>query len=379
MKIGLLTFHASHNFGSVMQAWATQKILNEMGYVSEIINFRALSQKDKYAVFPFRSGWKVIARNLAQLKYIKQKHSYYYKYENFINHNLYLSKELNHVSQMRAIGESYDLYVAGSDQIWGYRVPEFVSSKEDIRGIYYLNFTSSPKISYASSTGASALEELSQYRNLLNEFEHISVRESAGKMLLEKILGREVSVVLDPTYLITHDTWCSLANKREALCNEKCILIYTLQGRKKANKWKQLINSLPTAVRTKYDIVTISPFVPIEGHGIRNLAFAGPEEILNLFCNAKFIYTDTFHGMSFAIHFHKQFALFEDAYADERKRNILAQLNLQQRETNDIYQAQHLLDLKIDYQKIIEILKVEAEYSKRYLQGAIKDCLQKIN
>ena len=132
-------------------------------------------------------------------------------------------------------------------------------------------------------------------------------------------------------------------------------------------------------MRKAYRVVTVSPFVPIGGDGIRNLAFAGPEEILNLFCNAEYIYTDTFHGMSFAIHFHKQFALFEDAYADERKRNILAQLNLQQRETNDIYQAQHLLDFKIDYREIVEILKVEVEYSKRYLKGAIEDCLQKID
>ena len=51
-SVGLITFHASYNFGSVMQAWVTQKIVSEMGYDCEIINFRTKIQKDKYSVFP---------------------------------------------------------------------------------------------------------------------------------------------------------------------------------------------------------------------------------------------------------------------------------------------------------------------------------------
>ena len=379
MKIAILTFHASHNFGSVMQAWATQQILKDLGYSSEIINFRALPQKDKYSIFPLYSGWKTIVRNITQLKYIRQKYIYFCKYENFINNFLSLSKELNYPSQMDAIGDLYDIYIAGSDQIWGYHVPEFVYSKRDIRSTYYLDFTSRPKISYASSTGTSTLEELSKYKNLLNEFNYISVRETAGKDLLEKITSQKVSVVLDPTYLLPNDTWCSLANKWPRINKEKYILIYTLQGRKKATKWKQLINSFPSTVREKYHIVTVSPFVPINGKNVSNLAYAGPEEILNLFCNAEFIYTDTFHGMSFAIHFRKQFVLFEDIKADVRKRNILNRLNLHERETDDICRALQLPELKIDYDNIKPILQTDIEQSKQYLKEAIDNCSRGID
>ena len=47
INVGILTFHASYNFGSVMQAYAMQKVINDLGFESTIINFRPMSQKDE--------------------------------------------------------------------------------------------------------------------------------------------------------------------------------------------------------------------------------------------------------------------------------------------------------------------------------------------
>lgn len=47
-KIGLITFHGSNNCGSMLQAFALQKKIYDLGYTSTIINFQA---EDNVIVF----------------------------------------------------------------------------------------------------------------------------------------------------------------------------------------------------------------------------------------------------------------------------------------------------------------------------------------
>ena len=54
MQIGMMTFHASYNFGSVWQAFSLQYTVNSLGYNCEIINYRMKSQKNKYSLFPVK-------------------------------------------------------------------------------------------------------------------------------------------------------------------------------------------------------------------------------------------------------------------------------------------------------------------------------------
>ena len=141
------------------------------------------------------------------------------------------------------------------------------------------------------------------------------------KDILEAILNREVSVVLDPTYLVEHRDWVEITDQFKGKQERNYILIYSLQGRKKRKKWNALIQEVRE--KTGMAVVTVVPFAPIGGRGVVNRMDAGPLEILNLFANANYIFTDTFHGMSFSIHFRKQFSLYEDTKADSRKENIL--------------------------------------------------------
>ena len=54
MKVGILTFHAAHNYGSMLQNYAFQQVLIKLGYHPETINFRTPVQKEMYDYFkPF--------------------------------------------------------------------------------------------------------------------------------------------------------------------------------------------------------------------------------------------------------------------------------------------------------------------------------------
>lgn len=367
-SVGLITFHASHNFGSVMQAWATQKIVSEMGYDCEIINFRTKIQKDKYSVFPIKMGYKQILRDIVQIPRLGEKYRSNKKYEEFIQNELRLSKEYNTIEDLK-VSKKYDIYLAGSDQIWGYHIPEFDYSKIDVRGIYYFNFIDGYKISYASSTGTATSELLQSYAEYLRKFSHLAVRENKGQQVIGMLTGQKPSVVLDPTYLISSKKWREIANNIPRKCEDKYVLIYSLQGMKKAKKWKELIGQLPSDIK----IITVVPFSPVTGKGILNRAGAGPIEILSLFANAEYVYTDTFHGMSFAIHFRKSFTIFEDTESDTRKRNIMTMFSLNGRETNLIDSAAEMVSSPIDYDSRENMIRSKVEESLDYLRVALGD------
>lgn len=365
----MITFHASYNFGSVMQAWALQNIVEELGYECDIINFRMKTQKDKYSLFPIHGGWKLIVRNTLQIGYICQKYSSNRKYETFITKRLHVTDEINTMSELINHVWNYDIYLAGSDQIWAHTIPEFTASREDTRSAYYFSFVDGYKISYASSTGEATYEELEPYKNLMDNFSYIAVREEKGRELVERLIGRKVQTVLDPTYLISHDKWCEIANRFKFSLRGKYILLYSLQGRKKSRWWREVIEKLHR--KLGLDVVTVVPFSPITGKHIQNRADAGPEELLYLFANASYILTDTFHGMSFSIHFRKQFVLLETGQADFRKSNVLKKFNLMQRVTYSIDECCRRIVENIDYSVIENSISKEVDYSRKYLEKAL--------
>ena len=49
MRIGIITFHAAFNYGSMLQAYALQTFLEKKGHQVEIINFRPEIQKKTYS------------------------------------------------------------------------------------------------------------------------------------------------------------------------------------------------------------------------------------------------------------------------------------------------------------------------------------------
>ena len=95
--------------------------------------------------------------------------------------------------------------------------------RDSTRGAYYFEFVDGYKISYASSTGEATFEDLVPYKDLIEKFSHIAVREQRGKELLQRLTGRNIETVLDPTYLVLHKQWCEIASQSKCLV----CLLYT--------------------------------------------------------------------------------------------------------------------------------------------------------
>lgn len=166
----------------------------------------------------------------------------------------------------------------------------------------FLYYTNKPKISYAASFGVSEIPDKlkKEYIDGLNSIDHISVRESAGKDIVEKLTEKEATVVLDPTLLLTKEEWKELINDRQEY-TEKYVLTYFLDQ--------------PNKLNSQY----IKDYAKQKGYIIKNLVdihdkelwVADPSEFVNLFSQAEAIFTDSFHACVFSIIFEKYFEVFE--------------------------------------------------------------------
>lgn len=293
MKIGQLTFHGSHNYGSVLQAYALSRQLQLMGHDTEIINLRPKAQKDAYRVI-MGSG---AHRAFHYLIYPQLKRRYD-QYERFITQVLPITeKEYSSTEELKKENFGYDAFVCGGDQIWNPVCQDFESA-------YYLQFLGEDnrarKISYAPSLGKTQFDsnQLEKIKGWLNKFDRISVREECGAELLRKLTEKPVKAVCDPVVLLERNEWERLAKRKNH--RRPYILVYFLEnnhGSRGLTKWLQK--------QTGFDVVLLNEYIRDFFTPYHKNYGASPEEFVGLFMDASLVYTNSFHGTAFATIFEK--------------------------------------------------------------------------
>lgn len=292
--IGILTFHASHNFGSMLQNFALQHVLRELGHDCETINFRSPFQRQ------YRSGeWHVPNKNYKDV--IKKALLFpwhqdlikkYNKFEQF------LQKDINCSAQYDTEEEvlkhlNYDIYIAGGDQIWNPKAGDF-------SWIYFLPFAAKKKISYSPSLGdcpfltEDAKIKIKQY---LHDFTAISVREESGANLLSTFIDKP-TVVLDPTLLLTSDEWSKQIVK-EPLIKKDYLFVYA------PYRNPALVQAIPSNNRLPLVISTPLSWSSLYSPRFIKCLNTGPWDFLNLIYYSKGVVSGSFHAAVFAKLFNK--------------------------------------------------------------------------
>lgn len=367
MKIGQLTFHASHNYGSVLQAYALSKELQLLGYETELINLRPQTQKNAYKII--RTGDRGVHRAFRYMIYPALKKRFN-NYERFINEVLPISKkEYSSTEEMKAESFDYDIYVCGGDQIWNPVCQDFETA-------YYLQFLndseSSRKISYSPSLGKTEFDDetLMKIKKWLQKFDAISVREKRGAELLQKLTDKKVHTVCDPVILLDKAEWEKIAVKPRY--KKPYILVYFLENNHGS---RDLIEYLKKT--TGYDVVIFNEYIRDFVKPYHKAYSASPEEFVGLFMNASFVYTNSFHGTAFATIFNKPFlsaiaADQENAVNnnDSRKIDYLKKIGLSDRlYTTGYPNKRDLFDVNYSNanKKITEFRNQSLEYLKHAL------------
>ena len=359
MKVGILTFQQAINYGAVLQLYALQKTVQKLGIDSEVINYISPKLENDYKIIKYNTGLKNLLANIFCAKALYERKR---RFKIFEKKYLNLTDELYYKEDLTRICNEYDYVITGSDQVWNYAITDTDST-------YMLNFVedSNKKISYAASFGVAQIpDELKVwYKNLLQDFKAISVREKHGQKILKEICNRDITVTLDPTLLLDKYEWGNFCyNFKE---RTKYILVYSLRN-------SNLLNSMAKnlKIETGYDVIVLNPRVRYM-YTKDSRAIVGPEEFVNLFFNAEYVLTDSFHGTAFSINFNKKFLCelnTDKNNVNSRLESLFDLLNLKNRTIDSLQKLDKIYD-NIDYNNINNILNNERRKSLNYLKMSL--------
>ena len=364
MKIGILTFHNSRNYGAVLQAYGLKNVLTQMGHNVEVIDYRnetILKRKTPYSLCNFLKNPIVYI-----LKVINDYPSYKRKKLNFkVFERKYMNVTLSRFFPEDIKKSDYNCLVIGSDQVWS---PIITGGPDPV----YWGEYKPPKaklISYAASSGLPQYLETPQYENValwLNRFDVISVREDWLKSYVETHSSKEATVVLDPTLLAGRNAFDNIATDR--LVSKPYILLYSVEGFSSSYiKIAQKVALLYHAEIIGIDTFSILKLFRYKGNGVK---FMNPnvQQLISLIKYAECIVAWSFHGTVLSMLFEKDFysVVSENML---RVETILSKCDLKDR----IVDSDSDISLNhIDYTKAKKQLEILRKKSMQWLENAVK-------
>lgn len=381
-KIGLVLAHKGTNYGALLQAYATQQIIESFGFQTEIINYKAhkyhRSLKFDWGLFPFLYNTiknkfnKKKINNRLDIVHLENNAERKLRGDEFRQSMLKNIKTYQGYTSLKKAGQTCKAVLIGSDQQWlpGVSFGNHLSLRFVPKNVR--------KISYATSLGVSKYPIYCHHSAAImwKSIDFLSVREEEGKTIIQDICNEiEVKVVADPTYLLTKEEWEKLIVPKK-MTDEKYILCYFLGN---SVKQKQLAAKFAKSKGLKcFSIVSDESYSDIDlSFCDKPIIGASPMDFINWIRGAEYIITDSFHGLAFSVINRKQFFIFyrkrDDAKQSRNSRidNILRMWNLNKRLVET--EAASISDIdKIDYEEVSKLVNNKRIDSLEFLKRALK-------
>lgn len=376
-NIGIITFHASLNCGSMLQAYALQTILEEKYKANvEIVNYSNFGQRNYYSkwdIFPKPSVW---INDLKAIPYYKEIDMMKNDYNEFSKKYFNIkTKLLKRRSQLNGIDKKFDIVVAGGDQVWNIRC-------RDADIAYFLSFVkTAKKVAYSPSLGARNINKYAinpkKYAKLLNDFDYLSVREVNGQKWLKELTGKDIPLIADPTLLLNHDEWVKHLSIKKQKNKEKFILYYAFYYNNEYNN--KILQKISEKMNMPIYIIDSKTWFinKLDKYGIKLYEKSGPIGFLELMENAEISLVQSFHGIIFSTLFHKKFWSLRNQTIknpdDDRAKVILNQLGLENRAiTYDELLERNLIE-EIDYTNADANIEKLRKKAFNYIESFLKD------
>lgn len=372
MKIGILTHPIETNYGGLLQAFALQKVLKELGH--EVYTIDRYNKIEYNSIFEQFLGF--VKRNKEY--YIDQKqvatawNPFLTESEKdilssetigFVKRNIQVTRKVES-HQLHQIDKEYlfDAYVVGSDQVWlpGYCPTSFLDfvKRKDVIKMFYA--ASAGKRSFADDNRLCATCRL-----LAQSFNGISVREDKLVQLSKDKLGRNAELVLDPTFLLMPKDYIS-AIKTTKISRENTLFVYLLD--KEKFKLDIIDNVCSLLGLTPYYANVEEYYLKGVSKDIRKCIFPSVDSWIENLNNAKFVITDSFHGTALSILFNKQFLSIGNTNRGiDRFYSLLGTFNLTDRLVLKNSDYQRTISKIIDYDITNMILASLRKKSIKYI------------
>ncbi|RRN53993.1 polysaccharide pyruvyl transferase family protein [Pseudoxanthomonas sp. SGNA-20] len=356
MRVGILTFQFSDNFGALLQAYALRRWFTDRGHDAEFIAYHPTHVEEggslRLSLSPaaFKSNAKTLyLKSTAFLHQHFGNKDQARRFARFRQEQLGITgSPLRERQELVEAAGHYDLIVAGSDQIWS------PSVQYGFDPAYFLEFAKDARvrrISYAASFGRDTLgaDQITALGPLLRPLSSISVRELSGVDIVRQASGRDAACVPDPTLL--HEQYDQLLAGASS-GQEGHVFCYALRT-------AEVIREVAEGAARMTGTPILSPYnVHRRWREIGQTVHPGPAEWVSHLANASFVVTNSFHGTVFSILFRKPFLVAElpgsRVAMNARSRNLLSQLDLMDRfvRKEDLPRLDELLARPIDWDAV---------------------------
>ena len=386
-KIALITCYFQHNYGSQLQALATQMICDCLGWPNETICIDGLKpeiQRAKYKYFlsrildihTIKDKMATVRKKIATMTnadYAKQLRLRDGLFDQFAKTQFRLSQQYDSKEELGHNANNYEAFIVGSDQLW---LPSNISAD-----YYTLNFIPDEvkvrKVAYATSFGISQLpkRQAKMARKFLPRFDNIMVREDSGKRIVKKLTGRDVPIVSDPTLLFSAQDWDELLPSSRRI-TEPYILCYLLGNNPAQRDWAKLL-----AAETGLKIVqlpNLDEYIKSdEGFADYPLYDVDALDFVALIRDARYVLTDSFHCTALSMLHKKDFFSFRRYQTDSavstngRLYSLLANVGLSERMLTASEPISQCIQQTIDYAIVMPRIEEMRAQSIALLQKAI--------
>ena len=363
----LITMHYVDNYGSVLQTYASQCIIRKLGYDCDVLDYvrtnNTLAYEAKEAYSRYRKMSRIFAfppiSALLVVRFVLKKLKRKSIFDLFRKRYIKLTRRYNSYNSLLENCPKADLYIVGSDQVWnhvynGGFLPE-----------YFLKFApkNSTKIALSSSIGIDSLSEseLKQFKDYLQDFSFVSVREKSAAEQLSKAGVLQPFFTLDPTLLLSAGDWKKSLEIDDFV--EKYVFVYQL------NQSEEMISyACKLAVENECKLYVVSGHKFKKRNGLKKIVQPTVKQFVELIVKARYVVTDSFHGTAFCVNFSKDFFVFYPPRYSTRLESILSLTKTTHRHV----ESQNWRDVKpIDYEKVGNIISEEREKFFKSIKEAL--------
>ena len=373
MVVNVITRHAPTNYGSLLQAIATQRVIMNLGHECRIINYipkcetgvrmaiTQLEQKTKWRRNPIKKAIYLMVAEpktlLMDRKFLAMRKKY-----------LLMGPCCATTGELKKLyAEKKDeVFLTGSDQVWG------PISTGHYDPTYFLDFVpkSSRKLAFAASFGKAIFDEqtLKEYGVLLKKYDSLAVRENVAVELLKK-MDISAKQVLDPTLLMDADAWSEYVKPMKK--PEKYVLVYQIHANSDLDHY-----AVKFAEKAELPLLRVSPLFHQAKRSGKFVYCPDISGFLDLIKNAAYMVTDSFHGTAFAINFNTQFVeVLPNTGTSSRNQSILEFTGLTNRIVRDLNDFSYI-DQEIDFKEANEKIGTSRIESIRILEEMLEEQIE---
>lgn len=348
MRIGILTFTDGTNYGQRLQNYALQELLKSYGH-----DVFTIKQDHHYSI---KHKVRVALNSVIHIQQTIKQNRRNSAFDEFNNRYIKFYNQMLPENSSENKAEEFDLFIAGSDQIWNPNSP-FVNSN------MFMQFAPRQKrATYAASFSVNKIPDnkREEFIRWINGIDYVSVRELQAVKLVEELTGKKAVLSLDPTLLLDNKKWENMVEKSQSTIGLPASYMISLFLGSSYSDAEEAISK-----QTGLSLVRFKDYET-----------AAPDEFLKIIKKASLVITDSYHVTIFSMLFHKPFIIFQrkskGASMNSRFETLDNYFHLENRFYENVKKHKKYLEplnRECFDKTLIELRKNSSEYLNLVLRG----------